>query len=349
MGMAQFNPMNTMGNFGNFGFGGNQATAGDSASQAMMRAMLGPAMMSQIQGGMFNDPRFQAGLEGADLSGSVNQLNQASQMFASPEMASQLGNVNNLADFFSQRAQGPMQDLSGGMMGDMFSRGQGFLNQAQDTQGLYDGSLDVMRRAAQPFMDRQQNKLTDKLHAMGMLGSSGGAQQMGGLLEAQGQQDLGFQNQAFDRTQQRQSLLGNLGMQAMGQGQGFLGQNLAGRAQDIGAAQGFNQLGSGIENQFFQNQLAGINQQQQGANMRMQNAMGMYGLGNNMFNSAFGNAMQAGTQMQGMDQMQMQGLLGLLNNAVGRIDATGAHAGALSQIGQSQGGLFGGLFNGLFS
>ncbi|NIV40574.1 MAG: hypothetical protein GWN58_67610, partial [Anaerolineae bacterium] len=54
-------------------------------------------------------------------------------------------------------------------MGDLFQQGMANQYSAGDVSSLYNQELNTMRQAAQPEMDRQFNKLQDRLFAQGRL------------------------------------------------------------------------------------------------------------------------------------------------------------------------------------
>jgi len=346
--LTTFNPFGASFGSGNVSFQNGQANFSENLASQMQRQMLLGGMSQGFGGGMFNDPKLQAALGGNDMLGALNASNFANSMMANPQAFSQMGQINNLGNLFSGMAQAGPQDYSGGMMGNLFSAGVQNQLAAGDMTGLQNQELATLRAAAQPQQDRMFNQLQNRLFSQGRLGSTGGAQDMEGLFNAFNQADLGFQGEAFNRAATRSGLLSNLGLQQTGQGAGLLGQNLGQFNQNIGSAQGFLGMGSGLENQLFQNQFNTIGQAQTAGQNRIQNAMNLFGLGTSTQNQGFQQGISAQQALGGMDQNQMTAILGLLNAEANRIGSTGMHAQALGQMGQAQGGLMSGIFGGLF-
>lgn len=346
--LAQFNPYGAMTGAGQFGFSNGQGGFAENAQTQAMRGMLTGGAMQGFGGGMLNDPNFAAAWGQNDIAGAMGQANQASQMSAMPGVDPSIQNFFNLGQSLGQGfdPRSP-QDMSGGQMDQLRSAGIANQMAAGDMTGLQNQELATMRAAAAPEMNRQFNKLQDRLFAQGRLGSTGGAENMRGLFEAQGQQDLGFQQEAFNRAATRSGLLSNLGLGQTGQAAGLQGQNLGQQQNLIQNIMGANQLGSSAMSQNFQNQLAGIGQQQSAGNQRLMNALNIFGVGQGAQNQGFGQGIQAQNALQNMNQFGLTGILGLLNAESGRIGATGAHAGALGNVGQNQGGFLGGIFGGI--
>jgi hypothetical protein len=247
------------GEFQNMGFGGfggfGNITEGSSQFNfdpmlQAQRAMLGGMAPGLLGGGLFNDPALQQALGATDLAGAMNQVNQGAQLGLQTIDPSQYAAIAqggmDMQNLLLGQAAGPIagfQDFSGGLGGQL--RSAGIQNQlaAGDFTGLQNAELASLRAAAQPQMDRQFNRLQDRLFATGQLGSTGGGEQLRGLFEAQGQQDLNFQNEAFGRAMQRGGFLSNLGLQQTGQAGNVFGQNLGAmqalRGQDINRNLGF--------------------------------------------------------------------------------------------------------------
>jgi hypothetical protein len=346
--LAQYNPMNAGTGAGNFQFGQGFGNFNENAQTQALRAAMNQSIAGGLGGGMLNDPRFQQAFQNNDIAGAMQQSNQANQMAAMPGVDPSVQNFFNLGQQLGQGLdpRSP-QDMSGGVMGDMFQQGMANMFSAGDQEALYNRELNTMRQAAEPEMNRQFNKLQDRLFAQGRLGSTGGAENMRGLFEAQNQADLGFQQNAFNRAANQRDFMGQMGQSQIGLGSGLLGQNLGQHQNTIQNIMGANQLGSGALSQNFQNTLAGIGQQQSAGNQRLMNALNIFGVGQGAQQQGFGQAMQAGNQLNQMNQFGLTGLLGLLNAESGRIGATGQHAQALGQVGQNQGGFLGGIMGGI--
>lgn len=272
-------------------------------------------------------PQYQQ-LQGQLTSGASGLLGGASQFYQNGGGTQQLGNEfnqynnsqnNPLATQFNQNASG-------------FLSGLGQVNPNQLSSD-YTANL---RAQANPGNQRAADSLASRLFATGGLGSSGGANLMGGLQEAQDQQDLGFQ---------------------------LAGKQYAGQEQSrmAGLAQGFAQQGDQLQNstnvratQRFQNamQLFGAGQQnaqgQNSAGLGMLN--GSLGLDQNLLNTiqmggylggaqsnanatAYGPGVVAGQDQNNTASAGWQQLLGA--------------SGLLGKAGDAIGGLFGGDTSGL--
>jgi len=112
------------------------------------------------------------------------------------------GVPNDVAQAFSlmQSRMSPSGDPSlgaadqAGMMRQLFSGASGLAGQlGQSFDSTRDSALNTMRTQAMPEQQRAVDSTLSRLFAQGRLGSSGGANIMGRLSEAQNQQDLGFQ------------------------------------------------------------------------------------------------------------------------------------------------------------
>lgn len=348
--LAQFNPYGAGTGAGQFSFGNGAGQFSENAQTQAMRAALGQQAAQGFGGGMLNDPNLMAAMQQNNIGGALQQANQASMMGVMPGVDPSIQNFFNLGQSLGQGfdPRSP-QDMSGGVMGNLFSAGVQNQMAAGDMTGLQNQELATMRSAAAPELARQQQALEKSLFAKGMLG--GGSTQTGegyrGLFEAQGQQDLGFQQEAFNRAATRSQLLGNLGMGQTGQAAGLLGQNLGQQQNTIQNIMGANQLGSGALGQQFQQQFQGIGQMQSAGNQRLQNALNLFGVGQGAQAQGFGQGIQAQNALQGMNQFGLTGILGLLNAEANRVGSTGAHAQALGQVGQNQGGFLGGLMGGI--
>ncbi len=263
----------------------------------------------------FGQGDFQHVLGGLNFGGALNQAQGALGQQAGSSAFGGLGGL------FGGALQGAGQSFQ-----------SGFANQqaAGNQQGLFDQSLASQRAAAQPFQDRLQNRLESRQFAQGRLGSTGGAQQQEALFNAFGQQDLGFQNNAFGQSLAQGQFLGNLGSQQIGQGQGFLGQ------------------AGGFEGQQFGQNLQSLGFNSQQGLGQLGALQGLLGQGSNMFNQGAATGL-AGIQTGQAGQQQLQDLiLGLRNAESDRIQGAGASSAALLQqnaggAGSGLGSLFGGI------
>lgn len=326
------------GNFGAVNQHGNFIM--DPTLAAGQNALAG-TVPGMLAGGMANDPRLLAAMQQNDIVGALGQANTA---FGAQQGSSAFGGLGGLYGSLQGQVAGGPQDVSGGLMGNLFAQGYGNQLAAGNQSALYNQSLATQRAAAQPEQNRQFNKLQDRLFAMGMLGSSGGGEQMRGLMEAQAAQDLGFQNNAFGQAMQQQNFLANLGSSQIGLGQGFLGQGLSQYNQNVG-----NLLG--IEGQGFGQQLA-ANQfnTSQGMN-RLSAAQGLFGLGADTFAQNYGLGLQGAQGLLGYGDFGLSAARSPFELQAGLLGASGYHAQALGDMARAQaeasGGLFGGIGNAL--
>ncbi len=255
-----------------------------------------------LGGGLFNDPGLQSALGANNIAGALSQSDAALQQ--------QIGGsaFGGLGGLFSNAA-GLANQFGGALSGTGFA----------DTQA---SELANLRNAAQPEQNRLFNKLQDRLFATGQLGSTGGGEQLRGLAEAFGQQDLNFQTEAFNR--------------ALNQ-----------RGQQLGAFQGLSQLGAGIEGQAFNQGLQGLQQNQAAGMNRLNQAMGLLSGGADLFGQQFGLGLQSagglldfgnfGLNAAALPQQLQAQLLG----------ASGQHARALGEIATPRAEAGGGLFSGI--
>ncbi len=273
------------------------------AGQALQSLLQGQG--GSLFGGQtpFGQGDFQQVLGGLNFGGALGQAQGA--------FGQQLGS-SGFQGFGQAAGQGAGQSLLAG-----------FANQqaAGNQQGLFDASLASQRAAAQPFQDRQQNRLDDRLFARGQLGGTGGAQAQEALFNAQGQQDLGFQQNAFGQSLAQGQFLGQLGGQQIGQASLLEGQQFGQNLQSLGfnAQQGQGQLGL---------------------------LQSLLGQGSNIFNqgaqTGLGGIAAANDQQRTIQDL----VLGLRNAESDRIQGAGASSGAVAG---SQGSGLGGLLGGALS
>jgi len=186
-------PTGIGGNFGNVSAGGQ--FTGSQGFQDMQSAVQ-QGGQSMLGGGLFNDPRFQQAFQQNDIAGALGQANQG---FGAQAGSSAFGGLPGL----NQQLMAQLgQDFSGGAGGALVN--QGLINQqnAGDQKALFDQSLSAQRAAFAPEQARQQQALEQSLFSKGLLGAGSTATGEGfrGLFEAQGAQDLAFQNNAFGQS-----------------------------------------------------------------------------------------------------------------------------------------------------
>jgi hypothetical protein len=350
-----YDPKNAGGFGGGVTFDSSGAgTFAQDAPNAALTQQLQGQTGQQLAGGMFNDPRFQQAFQQNDIAGALGQAQGALQQTASPffnqgGFQQNLGNVNALGNQFAQQAAAGPQDFSGGMQASLFGQGNANQQAAGDQSALFNQMLSTQRQAAAPELQRQQNALEQSLQSRGMFGamSTQTGEGFRGLFEAQGAQDLGFQNNAFNQAQQRAQLLTQLGGQQMGQAAGLMGQNLGQWNQSAQNAAQFAGLGGQLEGQGFGQNMAALQQNQSAGNQRLQNAMGLFGQGAGLQNTAFGQGIQGMGMNLAQNQFGLDSVLGLMNSENSRMNAVGnIGQGFTPPKDSGMGGLFGGLISG---
>lgn len=260
--MADQNPYNASGSFGSGYFSGNQFFGSEDPTSAMFRQLMGEQGGDMMQGGMFNDPRFQQAFQGNDMAGAMNQAQGGLQQMMGPNAFGNFGNQVN----------------------SMFNMGQQNLAQAGDQQGMMQQSLDAQRAMAAPFEEQARNNFFNTEFGKTMGATSGATDRFGSFGDQMMRNDQNRIMGAQQLGQQQQQHLGNLGMQQMGQGfagenQGFLQmlqslqQNQSAGQQRLGNAMGMFGLGRDTQQQQFgmgmQAQQGNVNQNQQMINMML--------------------------------------------------------------------------------
>lgn len=178
-----------------------------------------------------------------------------------------------------------------------------------------DSTLANLRAQAQPENQRAVNSTLTNLFAQGRLGSSGGANIVGRLSEAQDQQDLGFQlaagqearNAATDTTNRFQSLLSG-GLNLNQQSQNAL-------AAAFGRFSGASGIGMGANTEAF-NRSAGL--EQTGFDRLLANlnaSVGTAGLPTELQSQRVGLAQNLSGGAAGIQDLLMQAFGGALNKA----------------------------------
>jgi hypothetical protein len=306
-----------------------------------------------IQGmlpGLFGGGPFagQAAGSGVNLAGAISQSDAALGTSAQPffnqqSFANNMANVNQLGNMFTGNVQQGIQDNTG-FRGDMFNRGFGFLDQAQDVSGLINQSLDAARTLAGPEEARIANNFFDR-EFMGTRGATTGAQdrrfseansaQMRDAQRVLNAQGLGLQEQ--------QMLLG-AGQGMLGLGNQAFGQDLAAFGQNIQGAQDFARLGAGMEGQGFQQMLQALNQDQSAGTQRVTNALNVLGFGQDAFSQSVGLGLGGFEGLLGLGEFGTNSVAQMLNAEANRIGATGLSNQAIAQLFGNKGGFLSGLF-----
>ena len=342
--LAQSNPQGFIGP-GGFGIQEN-GNVTQGAGQNQLSAMLQQQTGAGLQGGLFNDPRFQQAFQGNDIQGALQGAQgnpQAQGSFGGGLQGLFSGAQNQFNQLGSQLGQG-VTDQSGGLMQQLFGMGIGNQQQAGNISGLVQQNLDAANALAAPGEQRAINSFANNEFLRTGGGTSGAGQRQADLQ----QNLLNANNQRVQNAQglglQAQQQLGQLGLGQSGQASGLLGQNIGAFGQLGQMAQGFGGLANQSNMSGFQQALQANQQNQTAGNQRLQNAMGIFGLGSQTQNQGFNQGIAGQSALTGRDQLFSNLFLGQQNADANRIGATGMHAQALGQLGQTQGGFLGGLF-----
>lgn len=131
------------------------------------------------------------------------------------------GQAGGLANMFGGQAQGLAQNgFQRGLQDQLFGQAGQFLGNT-DFSGLRDESLSLLREMDAEREDRAFSKFQNQLQRQGMLGSTGGAQQMQGFFGAQREADLQRKLASIGLGQQQQMQNARLGSQYLGLGSGL--------------------------------------------------------------------------------------------------------------------------------
>lgn len=208
---------------------------------------------------IFQQGRGQQGLGLRNVPGAFNDFNS--------QLLGQQGDLAGLQQGFAGQLGGAQQGAQFGTNTALL-QGAGLLG--QDFGQLRADQLNTFRQQAQPENQRAVNSTLQNLFGTGRLGTTGGANVIGRLAEAQNQQDLGFQNAATQTAQNQFQLNQNAGQGLLGlglQGSGLQGSLAAtglegqtgalnailSRGQSrLGAAQQLFGFGSQVTQQPFQ-------------------------------------------------------------------------------------------------
>ena len=183
-----------------------------------------------------------------------------------------------------QGVTGLGQDVTGfgagafGQSQGLFQQGLGQLGAASnlDPNQIAQNQFDITSRMLEPGQAQARTSLENRLFAQGRLGGTGGSEQFGNLLQAQGQERNQLRGQALGQGLQAQGQLFNQGLGTLGasRGQAGIGQSFLGLGtQQIGQGVGISQSGAGqlgqgaglfgqqigLEDQALQRQLNQIN------------------------------------------------------------------------------------------
>jgi len=277
------------------------------ANQQIGRAGLGGGLPPEIQAALQNANQASAGFNDTAQSG-LNTLSGA----AGNVLGGTFGQFNNrLNTGFNQGLQNQAFAAAGNQLGLANTTGQQAREQA----------LTNFRAQALPGQQRAVQGQLSSLFGSGRLGTTGGANQLGRLAEAQNQQDLGFQQAAFGegRAAQTQSAnlatnFSNLGAQQAGLGESLL-QGAFSRFGNTA------QIAGDINNQRFQRGLATEGLERQGAQQQFANQVQGASLGRQLQQQDLSLGTQA---LQAEGALQQQGL----NNLGAALSVGSAEANA---------------------
>jgi len=232
--------------------------------------------------------------------------------------------------------------------GDRLTNGfrEGFSGQAFDAsanqmgiansspQAATDAALANFRAQAMPENQRAANSALSRLFSTGRLGTTGGANQYGRLVEAQDRQDLQFQQAALNEGRAVQSQAANLstGFQNQGTVNTSLGEQLlSGAYSRFGDTLG---LAGDLNQSRFTRGAAAADFGRAGAQTNLQNQIGLSGLGQQLQGGDLTLALQA---LQGEGALQQQSrdqIATALNVGVSQANAeigAGSNLAALAQ------------------
>jgi hypothetical protein len=342
-----------------------QAKATKSAAQTAANA----ALPYNIQNGLMGDVSFQGknayfsptsqtrqtfdqlnGLQNQYFGGTGPNagFQQFSQNVGNQQLPGIFGNAINQAGIGPDQAfnlnQGQMQGLfnSYGQQGaanlgqqqQLFGQAQGIAG--QNTQGISDNYLNILRQQAAPQDARNMDLLANSAFNSGQLGGPGGRAALQTFGDQLNQADLGRQQMAQNLGLQQQQqnlgvagLFGNMGSQLGTQGMQFASA-LPGISQNAyNTAAAYNDLGNTRAQQM------------------LSNASGLFGFGANMGQQDFSNGLSALQAQLGLQTSQnSQAALGAnIASGGGSAAAAVAPLNASSPVGSFLGGLGTGLFN----
>lgn len=286
-------------------------------------------------------------------------IGQGMQQSAAGAMSGYVDAANNYGMPDEGLYQGAMQgmgqyaNLFGGLAGaaannpyalQQMQLGQGLMGErGQSYQDVFQNKFNQLNAAAQPFEERAQNSLMNKLYGMGQLGTPGGALGMEsfarGLGQAQTQRGIDAMNLSeglYGRDQANATQLRGLGANLFAGGVGNWMQGL-GQAGDLG------RLGLGATTGMYD---LGMNWNQAGytrANDRLARTSDLFGFGS----TVEGRPME----MQGKYMNMLSGLTGEQGKML-ELGLSAAGPGAPmggNPTGQALGGFLGGLGQGMMT
>lgn len=339
--------------FGSGGVGSNYSNFSFAQPQRDIQAGLYGSAPWLLGGGMFNDPRLQAALQGNDIAGALGQANAAFQLPFSTTAFGQMGDLaataGGLGGLYGLQAAQGLQDPTGAQ-GLLFGGGFGNIAAAGNTGGLAAQRTNLLRQQATQggLLDQAINRLQNRQFATGRLGNQAGVQgENTAFLNALAQQDLGFQLAGQDLGFQEAQRLQNLGLSQIGAGSQLFGQNIGLMGQYGNMANQFLGLAGGLEGQQFGQNLQATQAAQTAGLNRLSAAQGLFGLGSDLFSQQYGLGLAGAQAGMGFDELALQSVLGLRQAEASRISGAGntgytpitntGAGGFLAGLGQSVG------------
>lgn len=310
---------------------GNQDFSGGMQNQLFGQGMANQ-MLAGNQSGLFNqslNTQRQAATQGGLLDSAINKLQN--RQFATGRLGT-TGGAGETQSFLDAVAR---QDL--GFQNNAFGQAQ------QQQQLLAQLGGQQMNQAGNIFgQNLGQNLGISQFMNQQQLGQQGLRAEIG-----LGQLGQGLGQQRFT---------GQLGLDQTAQGAGLLSQSLGQFNNQAGLASNFMNLAGGFEGQGFGQNLQALQQNQSAGMQRLQSAQGLLGFGDSLFGSSFNRGLGATEGLLGIGGMGLEAAALPFQLQASLLGASGAHAGALSDMASAsasaRGGLFGGIadtIGGLFS
>lgn len=330
---SRFQPRGFSGLGGTLGFNANGVGSFmQNPMDALLRQQFGASALQGLQGG---------GL----LTNALNADPNISGAFSDIQ-----GQLQNPFSFQSGVSGAPQQFLQTGTQtfNNLTGRGNALFDQANELFGRdnldarFGQELGRLRQAAQPFEDRATAQLGTSLFGTGRRGTTGGIDDANLFAESLFNSDLARQGQALGTAIQEREADRGLAATLLGQGQGLFGTAL-------GGLQGLGQTAGALDQQLFQQGLAGQQQNLSQGQQRLLNAQNLFGLRSSAISGDRDIAPGLFSQVLGQQQAANNLFLGSLNAEAQRMLGFGNIAGALGQAGANSGAARGGLFSGIGS
>lgn len=231
-----------------------------------------------------------------------------------------------------------------GLTGQAASLGQSLLgSQGESFNQLAAQRLSNLRGAARPQEERAANSRIQSLFSRGQLGTTGGAQAMEGLAQAEELADMQRVTESQNFAQQQRNFSAQNALQQQQLGSGLLGQAFGGIGMDQQMGMGLGQIGANLFSQQPGTETSRIGLVGAGdqsavsrGQRRLQTAQGLFGFGQQQEQTNIDRALQllGGAQSQ-QSQIMDQARIGA---SVGQAQSgAGANAGALLMKGANGG------------